>query len=223
MRIRRGFLTALVVLLAAGRVAAAPPQSAARRTALPDYRDVQCRQGLLFALLREPRRRQPALVTLRSWSDPRPARPIVDPNVLNPAGTTAIDFFVPSLNGRKVAVSLSEKGSEDGTVHIYDVTTGRALPDVIPRVNGGTAGGSLAWNADGTGFYYTRYPRGKERPPEDLDFYQQIYFHKLGTPPEQDVYSLGNEFPRIAAIALQTSGDGAFVLASVAHGRGGAR
>jgi prolyl oligopeptidase len=33
------------------------------------------------------------------------------------------------------------------------VATGSTLPDVIPRVNGGTAGGSLAWNADGSGFF----------------------------------------------------------------------
>ena len=55
----------------------------------------------------------------------------------------------------------------------------------MPRVNGGTAGGSVAWNADGTGFYYTRYPPGNERPKADLDFYQQVYFHKLGTPTDE--------------------------------------
>ena len=36
--------------------------------------------------------------------------------------------------------------------------------------------------ADGSGFYYTRYPQGNERPAEDANFYQQVYFHKLGTP-----------------------------------------
>src|SRR5207245_656220 len=81
------------------------------------------RAGKLFGLKVQPPRQQPFLVQIGSPFDARTARPIVDPNVINPAGTTAIDFFVPSLNGRKVAVSLSEKGSEDGTVHVYDVTT----------------------------------------------------------------------------------------------------
>ena len=61
---------------------------------------------------------------------------------------------------------------------------------MIPRVNGGTAGGSATWNADASGVYYTRYPREGERPAEDLPFYLQIYFHKLGTPVSADPYVL---------------------------------
>jgi prolyl oligopeptidase len=83
---------------------------------------------------------------------------------------------------------------------IFDVSSGKKLADVVPRVNFATAGGSIDWKADGSGFYYTRYPQGKERPAEDADFYQQVYFHKLGTSPAQDVYTIGKEFPRIAEI-----------------------
>ena len=36
-------------------------------------------------------------------------------------GSTTIDFYVPSLDGTKVAVSLSDGGTEDGTVYVYDV------------------------------------------------------------------------------------------------------
>ncbi|HEY7428292.1 MAG TPA: prolyl oligopeptidase family serine peptidase, partial [Gemmataceae bacterium] len=102
-----------------------------------------------------------------------------------------------------------------------ETATGKELGDVIPRVNGGTAGGSVAWNADGSGFWYTRYPRGKERPKEDLNFYQQVYFHELGTPTSEDRYALGKDFPRIAEIQLRTSPDGKHVLAIVANGDGG--
>src|SRR5208282_5280725 len=119
---------------------------------------------------------------------------------IDPKGTTAIDFYVPSLDGRLVAVSLSEGGTEDGTVHVYEVATGKKRADVIARVNGGTAGGSVCWNADASGFYYTRYPRGNERPKEDLDFFQQVYFHKLGTDTALDTYEIGKDFPRIAEI-----------------------
>ena len=84
-----------------------------------------------------------------------------------------------------------------------------------------TAGGSAAWNADGSGVYYTRFPRKGERPEEDLNFYQQVYFHKLGTPDSADTYSIGKEFPRIAEIKLESSHDGKFILATVANGDGG--
>ena len=72
----------------------------------------------------------------------------------------AIDFFVPSRDGKLVAVSLSEGGSEEGTLHIYEVATGKKLPDTIVRVSYPTAGGDLVWDETNAGFFYTRYPRG---------------------------------------------------------------
>ena len=186
-----------------------------------DYGELVWRGGRLFALKSQPPRQQPFLVTLPSADQPAAERTVLDPNRLNPKGTTAIDWFVPSLDGRRVAVSLSEGGSENGTVHVYDVDGGRELGDSLPHVNGGTAGGSLCWNRDGTGFWYTRYPRPGERPAADLDFYQQVYFHRLGAPMDQDSYAIGRDFPRIAEVALQVSDDGQRVLASVENGDGG--
>jgi prolyl oligopeptidase len=146
---------------------------------------------------------------------------VLDPNALDVKGTTAIDWFAPSRDGKYVAISISQGGSEDGTLHIYETATGKAMPDSIAHVQYPTAGGSAAWNADGTGIYYTRFPRKGERPDADLNFYQQIYFHKLGTADTEDTYSLGKDFPRIAEIKLEASRDGKFILATVANGDGG--
>lgn len=190
-------------------------------TTSSDYFALKFQNGTLFALKSQPPKEQAYLVTLRSADDLSSEQIVVDPNQINPDGTTTIDWYVPSLDGRLVAVSLSEKGSEEGTLHIYEVATGKALGDVIPRVNYPTAGGSVAWNADGTGLYYTRYPRDAERPAEDLNFYQQVYFHQLGTPTTTDSYVVGQEFPRIAEIQLETTRDGRYLLATVANGDGG--
>jgi prolyl oligopeptidase len=141
--------------------------------------------------------------------------------VLDVKGTTAIDWFVLSLDGKYVAVSLSKGGSEDGTLHFYETATGNALTDTIAHVQYPTAGGSAAWNADGTGIYYTRFPSKGQRSEADLNFYQQVYFHKLGTPDTEDTYSIGKDFPRIAEIILESSRDGRYILASVANGDGG--
>jgi prolyl oligopeptidase len=192
----------------------------ARKTSA-SYGEMKYRGHILFAIKFQPPKQQPFLVTLNSALDPSPERVIVDPNRIDPSGTTAIDFYEPSPDGRYVAVSLSQGGSENGTLHIYDVRTGKPLPDLIPRVNKGTASGSVAWNASSSGIYYTRYPSPGERPSKDLDFFQEIYFHKLGAPASSDRYSLGRDFPRIAEIALHTSPDGRYVLATVANGDGG--
>jgi prolyl oligopeptidase len=177
--------------------------------------------GVLFALKTQPPKAQAFLVTLVSPDDAASARVVLDPNGLDPTGSTTIDFYVPSLDGKRVAVSLSKGGNEDGSVSVFDVATGNRLSDTVPRVNGATAGGSVAWNADGTGFWYTRYPRDGERPAADLAFFQQVYFHRLGTPTAQDEYAVGKQFPRIAEVALLSSNDGKYILARVANGDGG--
>ncbi|MDQ2973810.1 MAG: prolyl oligopeptidase family serine peptidase [Acidobacteriota bacterium] len=176
---------------------------------------------MFFALKSQPAKNQPLLVMLKSPDDLASEQVVLDPNLLNPKGTTAIGFYVPSLDGHLVAVSLSENGSEDGSVEVFASATGRKLPDLVPRVRYATAGGSVAWNKDATGFYYTRYPQGNERPKEDINFYQQVYFHKLGTPGSEDTYVIGKDFPRIAEITLSTSEDAGYLMVSVANGDGG--
>ena len=106
---------------------------------------------------------------------------------------------------RLVAVSLSEGGSEQGTLHFFDADTGKELPDEIPRVQYPTGGGSAAWTPDSTGVTYTRYPHAGERPPEDTNFFQQVWFHKLGSPENADTNEIGRDFPRIAEIELDAS------------------
>jgi len=187
----------------------------------PNYFSLVSRPGILFAMKFQPPKQQPLLVTLASANDLKSEKVVLDPNVLDTKGTTAIDWFVPSLDGKYLAISLSKGGSEDGTLHFYETATGKSLSDTIAHVQYPTAGGSAAWNADGTGAFYTRFPRKGERPDADLNFYQQIYFHKLGTPDTEDTYSIGKDFPRIAEINLAASHDGKYILATVANGDGG--
>ncbi len=176
--------------------------------------------GKLFALKRQPPKQQPFLVLLDSPQHPESARVLVDPNTINAKGTTAIDWFVPSLDGKLVAVSLSEGGSEAGDAHIFDVASGKEVFEVIPRVQNGTGGGSLAWLPDGKSFYYTRYPRGEERPADERDFYMQVYRHVLGTPTEKDTYEIGKDFPKIGEVVVETTPEGV-ALVTMQKGDGG--
>src|SRR5262245_8653313 len=161
------------------------------------YSGLEWRKGRTFALRFKPPAQQPVLVRLSSLSAPALWRAVFDPNAYNTNGTTAIDWFVPSLDGRLLAISLSEGGSEQGTLHFFEAETGKQLKDEIPRVQYPTGGGSAAWTADGSGIFYTRYPHQGERPEADLNFYQQVWFHKFGTPASDDRFEFGKDLPRI--------------------------
>ncbi|MCH9687931.1 MAG: S9 family peptidase, partial [Deltaproteobacteria bacterium] len=177
--------------------------------------------GKLFARKRQPPKPQPLLVVFDDPDDLSSERVLLDPEVIDTEGSTSMDWAIPSPDGTLVAVSLSRGGSETGDVHVFDVSTGKAVFETITRVNGGTAGGDLAWTPDAKGFYYTRYPRDGERAPQDMAFYQQLWFHTLGTPVADDRYELGNDFVRVAEIQLDVDDASGRVLATVQKGDGG--
>ena len=184
------------------------------------YYSIQAAGSKVFALLDQPPKQQPMIAVMGTDVNPDAMRIVVDPNGLNPAGTTSIDWFVPSPDGSLVAASLSDNGSEVGAVHVFDVATGKQVAEVIPRVQFPTGGGSLAWRRDLSGFWYTRYP-GMERPEEDRRFFQQVYYHHMGDDPSKDTYVLGKDFPKVAEITLKNHGDPDRVLVTVANGDGG--
>jgi prolyl oligopeptidase len=185
------------------------------------YYSLAWRGKRLFALKHQPPLNQPLLVVMNSADEPSTERVVLDLNALDASGGTSMDWYVPSPDGLRVGISLSAGGSESGDVHIFEAATGNALPDIIPRVNGGTAGGDMAWSPDGKGFYYTRYPRPGERPVEDMNFYQQVWYHKLGAPAESDRYAFGKDLPRIAEIKLNMNNRNGRLLVTVQDGDSG--
>jgi len=186
----------------------------------PSYYGLQVAGGRLFAFLNQPPKQQPMIAVMGPEAEPAHTRIVLDPNALNPSGTTAIDWYVASPDGSLLAVSLSENGSEDGTLHVFDVATGKEHADLINRVSYPTGGGSLAWRADSKGFWYTRYP-GPERPAEEQHFYQRLYFHILGQDPSADPLVLGEGLPKIAEISLGNRHRSDVVVVTVANGDGG--
>ncbi len=188
---------------------------------LVNHGGIRLAGGRVFAMRFQPPKPQRMLVVLPSLDAPDQAQVLVDPEVLDASGTTSIDWYRPSPDGKRVAVSISKGGSESGDVVIYDVETKAPVFETVPGVNGGTAGGDLVWAPDGQSFFYSRYPRGDERPAADKMFYVQIYRHVLGTPTAQDTYELGKDFVRIAEIDLDVDHASGRVLATIQNGDGG--
>jgi prolyl oligopeptidase len=184
------------------------------------YDALVARGGWVFALKTQPPKQHPLLVRMKSVDDPGSEQLVFDPNAAAADGSLAIDFFVPSNDGRHVAISVSAHGSEEGTLRVVDAASGQDLGDRVPRAAFPTGGGSLAWAAGDAGFFYTRYPAPGERAEADLRFFQQVWFHALGTPAASDRYETGREFPRIAETTLRASADGRLTTALVENGDG---
>jgi len=182
------------------------------RSGTTTYKRLSSGGSTFFALKVQAPRQHPFLVALTDLDDPAAERVVVDPDVIDPSGETAIDFFVPSPDGKRVAVSLSEHGTEDGTLHVYDVDRGEVVDQPIPHVN--LMGGSVAWRHDGSGFWYTRCA-------DPAGFRQQVWFRELGDTPDR--VDLAGPFAdeRIAENYLSASPDGRWVMDRVQKGDGG--
>ncbi len=129
----------------------------------------------LFVLERAAGSDQFALV-VRSATDPAvPPRVLLDPASMAADAAVAIDWFEPNDDGTLVAVGLSEGGTEESTLHLLDVATGRLDPLRITH----TRACSVAWRGDGSGFWYTRYPEGD-------NYHRHVRHHTIGTDPADD-------------------------------------
>jgi prolyl oligopeptidase len=137
-------------------------------------------RGRYFYQRREGRQNQPVLYVRDGVAGVD--RPAIDPNALDPAGTTALDWYYPSDDGRLLAYGLSRDGSEQSVLHVYDVEAGTSLPERIPR----TRSADLAWLPDTSGFYYTRYPEPDTVPAGEEHYHRAVYFHPLGADPVDD-------------------------------------
>jgi prolyl oligopeptidase len=131
-------------------------------------------------------------------------RPLVDPNPLSADGTATIDWWFPSRDGRLVAYGISTAGDEKSVLKVRDVETGKDLPDTIPH----TRYCSLGWQADGRGFYYTRYPAPGSVPAGEENYNRHVWFHRLGDDPAQDAYVFGRERKPDEIIEINVSPDG---------------
>jgi len=73
----------------------------------------------------------------------------------------AINYFTPSPDGSKVAAGISEGGSEEASVSIYDAATGKVIAGPIDRAEFG----AQSWSADSQTLYFNRLkPLAKDEP-----------------------------------------------------------
>jgi len=126
----------------------------------------------------------------------------------------SLDWYYPSANGRYVAYGVSRDGSEDSTLRIRDLDSGRDLAESITK----TRHASVAWEPDSAGFYYTRYPSPGSVPAAQEWYRRRVFRHQLGTDPSQDTLVFGADLGLTDHPNVSLSEDGRFLIVHVHKG-----
>lgn len=106
---------------------------------------------------------------------------LFDPSAYDKTKTYLMTAFVPTADGRKMAIGLQEGGAELSTVRVMDVATKTFGPESITAIHGG----GVTWLPDNSGFLYTPQNSSDPKDPKGtLDTKARL--HKLGTDPAMD-------------------------------------
>lgn len=153
-----------------------------RLTALWNYPRLSApvtRHGRAFFQKNDGLQNQPVLY----WQEGEaPPQPLLDPNTLSEDGTIALIGQSYTKDGRYLAYTLSQSGSDWQTIKVRQVDSGQDTGDEIAWCKFTNA----AWLPDGSGFYYARYPAPDEMPDALPSTHQRVYFHKMGTAQSAD-------------------------------------
>jgi prolyl oligopeptidase len=156
---------------------------------------------------------QAVLYTMKSLKDS--PRLLLDPNTLAADGTVALAGTAVSPDGKLLAYSTAASGSDWNEIRVRDVDTGKDLDDHIQWVKFS----STAWTHDGKGFFYSRYDAPKEATKlADVNYFQKLYFHKLGTPQEADVLVYDRPDEKEWGFGGNTTDDGRYLLITATKG-----
>ncbi len=133
---------------------------------------------------------QSVLYTLKNLEDTPTV--LLDPNQLSEDGTVALSGISISDDGEYLAYGISIAGSDWQEWKVRNIETGEDLNDHLKWIKFSGA----SWTNDNKGFFYSRYDEPNEQTKlEDVNYYQKLYYHRIGTPQSEDtlIYQRSDE------------------------------
>ncbi|HQG63476.1 MAG TPA: prolyl oligopeptidase family serine peptidase [Bacteroidales bacterium] len=115
----------------------------------------------------------------------------LDPNTFSEDGTTSLAEMGFSKDGNIVAYAISEGGSDWRKVIVMNANSKEIIGDTLKDIKF-TA---ISWKGN-EGFYYSSYdkPQGSELSAQTD--HHKLYYHKLGTPQNEDKVVFGSDIKR---------------------------
>lgn len=139
-------------------------------------------------------------------------RVLLDPNQLSEDGTVALSGIAISENGQLLAYGLSSSGSDWQEWKVRDIATGEDLQDHLQWIKFSGA----AWTHDHQGFFYSRYDEPNEKTKlEDVNYYQKLYYHKLGTQQSEDILIYHRSDEKEWGFGGNVTEDGKYLIISI--------
>ena len=141
-------------------------------------------------------------------------RVLLDPNLLSSDGTVALAGAEISDDGKLMAYGLATSGSDWNEWHVRDIDTGKDLSDDLKWVKFSGA----SWSKDNKGFYYSRYDEPTGAAMRDTNYFQKLYYHRLGTAQSDDKLIYDRPDNKELGFAGNVTDDGHYLIISVWQG-----
>ena len=156
---------------------------------------------------------QSVLYVLQSLDDE--PRVLLDPNTLSEDGTVALSGYAISEDGKFMAYGLSSSGSDWQEWQVRDVDTTEDLSDRLKWIKFSGA----SWTHDSQGFFYSRYDEPNEDTKyEDINYFQKLYYHRLGTDQTEDTLIYERPDEKEWGFSGGVTEDGQYLIISVWRG-----
>ena len=139
---------------------------------------------------------------------------LLDPNKLSNDGTVALSGSSVSNDGKLMAYSLSASGSDWQEWKVREVETGKDLSDNIKWVKFSGA----SWTPDGKGFFYSRYDEPKQDSLKGTNYFQKLYYHRLGTAQSEDTLVYERPDQKEWLFGGNVTEDGRYLIITVSEG-----
>jgi prolyl oligopeptidase len=141
-------------------------------------------------------------------------RVLLDPNAMNAAGPVALTALAVNEGGTLAAYGLSHSGSDRQEIFLRDVATGGDLPDRLDWVKFA----SIAWVHDGRGFYYTRFPEPGTVAAGDENYFNTVWYHRVGDAQSADRQIFGKPGERETVFGVEVSDDDRWAVITAFQG-----
>jgi prolyl oligopeptidase len=141
------------------------------------------------------------------------AEVLLDPNTFSKDGTVSLSSASVSPDGRLLAYSTSDGGSDWRTWYVLDIDTKKKLSDVIQWSKFSYA----TWESDSSGFYYQKYDQPEEALA-DINKEPKLYFHVIGEDQNADQIEYADSSKPDWSWDISVSKQGDFRLLSISEG-----